>query len=144
TGFVVYSITLTLSRGAILTLIFMGVALIVLINKFSFKQSTKYTIIGVAAILLLIQLDVIDLGAIQQRFTGIHITDDTSSLTAGRSTVWLAGIDAFMERPLIGYGNSKNAIFKITSEVTGRDKVMHNLYLEILLRMGLVGFLSFL
>lgn len=142
-AFVLYSVTLTLSRGAILTFIFMILMSFIILTRLSLSKYLKYTLFAIFGIVLLIQFGVINLFAIEQRFMGLHI-NNLSSLTAHRSTFWIAGIKAFFQRPVIGYGNTTSAIYNITEPIFGMGKVTHNMYLAILIRMGLVGLIIFI
>jgi O-antigen ligase len=56
----------------------------------------------------------------------------------GRGTIWKAGLRAFAQRPLTGYGA---ASFKgAVSTFMGRGAVAHNTYLSVLVEQGILGF----
>lgn len=60
----------------------------------------------------------------------------------GRLRIWKAGVNAFVQRPLIGYGTGA---FKIAvSRYLGyAPQVAHNSFLSVLVEEGLVGFLLY-
>ena len=57
---------------------------------------------------------------------------------SGRTTIWRAGLDAFEDAPILGYGTGTYAV----ASKTGR--VAHNSYLSVLVETGVVGFLAFM
>jgi hypothetical protein len=61
----------------------------------------------------------------------------------GRGKIWKAGLDAFAQRPVFGYGVSGfiNAVYPILGPMA---KVAHNSFLSVLVEQGLVGFLLYL
>jgi O-antigen ligase len=143
-GLVLYSITITLSRGAILSFVFMGLVSIVILTKASFSKTMKYGIGVIIVILGFIQSGVIDLYTILQRFTGKFVEDNINSLTANRYSLWVAGLEAFQKNIFIGFGNSDAVIRNINQKALGADKLFHNMYIEILVRTGLIGFMIFI
>jgi O-antigen ligase len=60
----------------------------------------------------------------------------------GRFKLWRAGILAFVEKPVMGYGTSgfKTAI---TPQLGIRAQVAHNSFLSVLVEQGLVGFVLY-
>jgi O-antigen ligase len=58
----------------------------------------------------------------------------------GRFRIWQAGIKAFEEQPVVGYGTSgfKRAVSKF-----GVGQVAHNTFLSLLVEQGLIGFLLY-
>jgi O-antigen ligase len=61
----------------------------------------------------------------------------------GRGKVWMAGLTAFAQRPVFGYGTSGfiNAVFPIMGPLA---KVAHNSFLSVLVEEGLIGLLLYL
>ena len=56
----------------------------------------------------------------------------------GRGAIWLAGLRAFAEHPLVGHGS---ATFKSSvAPYLGRAIVAHNTYLQVLVEQGILGF----
>jgi O-antigen ligase len=60
----------------------------------------------------------------------------------GRFKLWVAGMRAFTQRPIMGYGPAgyKSAI---TSQLGRLTQVAHNSYISVLVEEGLVGFLCY-
>lgn len=56
----------------------------------------------------------------------------------GRLQIWMAGVHAFTQRPLMGYGTSQ-FIQAITPELGSKALVAHNSFLSVLVEEGLVG-----
>tara|TARA_Y100000766_G_scaffold217057_1_gene188920 strand:+ start:102 stop:1112 length:1011 start_codon:yes stop_codon:yes gene_type:complete len=68
------------------------------------------------------------------------ISDDPTGLSNPRFNMWVAGLNGFMDSPLIG-----NGIGSFGEYYTGLDSrgYPHNLFIEILFESGLIGFLLF-
>lgn len=60
------------------------------------------------------------------------------NLFSGRSEIWGQVIHAIIQKPVWGYGVGTRA-----ADITSTDLTAHNMYLQILLEVGLVGFLLF-
>lgn len=65
----------------------------------------------------------------------------TSGTLNERSTIWLAGVDAFTVRPVVGSGGGTFPA-AIEKEV-GMRQVAHNTFLSVVVEMGILGFLLF-
>lgn len=68
-----------------------------------------------------------------------------SELTSGtlneRSTIWMGGLTAFSERPLLGSGGGT---FPAALEgVMGMRQVAHNTFISVAVEMGVIGFVLF-
>lgn len=59
-----------------------------------------------------------------------------------RLTIWTAGFKAFLENPMVG--NGIGAFKTAVTPFLGTDKSAHNVYLAILVEMGLIGIIIFL
>jgi O-antigen ligase len=61
----------------------------------------------------------------------------------GRGKIWKAGLEAFAQRPVFGYGTSGfiNAVYPILGSMA---KVAHNSFLSVLVEQGLVGLMLYL
>jgi O-antigen ligase len=59
----------------------------------------------------------------------------------GRTTIWMAGARAFIQRPITGYGAGSFA--PAIRPILGYPRVSHNSYLTVLVEQGLVGFLLY-
>lgn len=77
-----------------------------------------------------------------QRFasTGTEVED---LHFGGRFKLWVAGVHAFTQRPLMGYGTS-GFIKAITPELGRLSQVAHNSFLSVLVENGTVGLLLYL
>ncbi|MEA2712277.1 MAG: hypothetical protein QOK27_238 [Gemmatimonadales bacterium] len=71
--------------------------------------------------------------------TGTQIESGTMG---GRTTIWMAGAKAFVQRPLTGYGSGSFA--PAIRPILGYPRVSHNSYLTVLVEQGLVGFLLYI
>jgi O-antigen ligase len=60
----------------------------------------------------------------------------------GRMTIWRAGAEAFVKRPIVGYGTG--AFQGALRRVLGYPRASHNSYLTVLVEQGLVGFVIYL
>jgi len=60
----------------------------------------------------------------------------------GRFKLWVAGVEAFTQRPVIGYGTGG---FKaaVTPKLGQMSQVAHNSYVSVLVEQGVVGFLLY-
>ncbi|MBA2458079.1 MAG: O-antigen ligase family protein [Gemmatimonadales bacterium] len=61
----------------------------------------------------------------------------------GRGKLWEAGLEAFVHKPVAGYGTGhyRQAIFPI---LAGASQVAHNSYISVLVEQGIVGFLLYM
>jgi O-antigen ligase len=62
-------------------------------------------------------------------------------LTTGRMRMWQATLDAVMQRPLFGYGESQ---FSVAVPDWRQFNHPHNIFLQIAVQWGLVGLIAFL
>lgn len=58
----------------------------------------------------------------------------------GRFRIWVAGVNAFARKPVIGYGTDG---FQAAVRPWGAGQVAHNSYLSVLVEQGMVGFLLY-
>jgi O-antigen ligase len=61
----------------------------------------------------------------------------------GRFQIWMAGVHAFTQRPLMGYGTGR-FIDAITPELGSKALVAHNSFLSVLVEEGLVGLILYM
>ena len=66
--------------------------------------------------------------------TGREVEEGTMH---GRLDIWKAGVKAFSQKPLVGYGTAN---FKAAVRAFGEGQVAHNSYLSVLVEQGLIGF----
>ncbi len=74
-----------------------------------------------------------------QRFAGTGAEVQEGDLH-GRLEIWTAGVKAFAQKPLMGYGS---AGFKAAIQPWVGRRVAHNSFLSVLVEQGLVGFLLY-
>jgi O-antigen ligase len=78
---------------------------------------------------------------IMQRFATTRESVEDLTL-GGRLRIWRAGVRAFAQRPLTGYGTG--GFKRATSPwMGGEERVAHNSYLSVMVEQGLVGFLLY-
>jgi O-antigen ligase len=65
-----------------------------------------------------------------------------SGTMGGRTTIWMAGAKAFIQKPITGYGSGSFA--PAIRPILGYPRVSHNSYLTVLVEQGLVGFLLYI
>jgi O-antigen ligase len=61
----------------------------------------------------------------------------------GRGKLWKAGLEAFAQRPVIGYGTGTFRA-AVTPMLGSASQVAHNSYLSVLVEGGMVGFLFYM
>lgn len=137
------AIALTYSRtGAICAL-----ASPVIVGLGSPRMKLRKLIISGATLSLLVlvlcQLGIIDPSGWYERFAGQRVSS-LSELTALRVDIWANALRYFLARPLIGYGGTEAASLWVSLDGLGRPKVMHSLFLQILIQYGLIGMVAFL
>jgi O-antigen ligase len=124
---------LTGSRGGLLTSI---VALLVI--PFTMRLSPGRLVGMVASLCLLGAVVVVYVPPkVMQRLstTGTEIEDKRFG---GRFTLWKAGVHAFMQRPVLGFGVG-SFVRAVTPELGDRALVAHNSFLSVLVEEGLIG-----
>jgi O-antigen ligase len=130
----VFAIGLTASRGA---LVVGTVAL--LIVPLTLTRLSPGRMVG--TILLLIACGTLAAVYVPQssldRF-GTISSEVEEGRFGGRGDVWVAGLRAFAQRPLLGHGSAgfKSAV----APYLGRAIVAHNTYLQVLVEQGILGF----
>jgi len=130
----VFAIGLTASRGA---LVVGTVAL--LIVPLTLTKLSPGRMVG--ALLLLIVCGTLAAVYVPQTSLARYSTISSEveeGRFGGRGEVWLAGLRAFADQPLVGHGS---ATFKgVVEPYLGRAIVAHNTYLQILVEQGILGF----
>jgi len=78
-----------------------------------------------------------------QMFSRTGSVDEILTFT-GRTEIWSAAIDRILERPIFGWGfNGTEALMtdSMAEGFTGRAVNAHNMYLQLALTLGIVGFI---
>jgi O-antigen ligase len=65
-----------------------------------------------------------------------------SASFGGRFKLWVAGLNAFTQKPLMGYGTG-GFVGAIYSQLGDRSLVAHNSYISVLVEEGIIGFLCY-
>jgi len=131
------------SRGGTIGAI---IATLILILR-SGKPYKVFAAVFIMMILAFIVLQVFMPHSIIERFKIDYIIN---AKAAGRVDLWKVGILAFLEKPLIGWGYNSFPIitageFPESEYLRVRyGQVTHNIYLQILCELGLIGFIIFI
>ena len=143
----VVTLILTESRGGIVGLGATFVAAVVFAGRMRARMiAVIFGVIAVAAVYL-------TLVAPPQAFS--RLTSFTAEGGGGRTDLWQIAIDMFHDRPLLGIGSgnftaveplyaTKGIPIAQVRHVVDRPLVAHNMYLQMLAELGLVGFGAFL
>lgn len=139
-SFAAYSIFLTLSRAGVIVLC----AALMCYSYLLLKANNKLLLVAfiLSIILGLLILPKENIESVFYRFNNEHI-NDINELTTNRYQLWCSGFESFLESPVIGYGDSDITPIYINKRNVMEGKVMHNLYIEILTRYGVIGFIAF-
>lgn len=134
TFIIVAGVVYTSSRGAVLAM-FIGCAIVAL---WSFRGKKKLqrlllvaVLVAIGAVLLYYYVPSNSLSRI------INIQSYKDSSNAKRLLDWSYGIQAFLEKPLLGYGLQGE--MSIIKNSLGVNYIAHNTFLGFLLQFGIVG-----
>jgi putative inorganic carbon (hco3(-)) transporter len=155
-GLILIGVLLTLSRGAVVTLVFMALVLIPL-------RWVRPSRVAVAAVLLIALLPLVAPAFLARIISIADVTyllsDDPSRIRQadgairGRTTEMLSALHVFLDHPLVGVGPGQFApyyfeIYGQKSDVKFRDirrpRRAHTLYFEIAAELGIIGLTAFL
>jgi len=152
---ILIGIALTLSRGAIVALVFMAVALV----RLKWFRGT-WVLLGTGLAILLVPLitpfyldRVNSLANVVYLFDHDEEAQQTDGAMRGRATEMLAAFNVFRDHPILGVGPGQFAPFYVLPysqnpdiqfrELRGARRA-HTLYLELAAENGLVGLLVFM
>lgn len=124
---IVFAILLTGSRGALLATVILF-ALVGLLNKGFIIKGWRKILLGLAFFILLF------LGGLLQ---------SRQSPWDNRYIIWQGGWEAFLERPVLGYGQENFAHAFTKVKFYPLDNA-HNIFLEVAVASGIVGLVLFL
>jgi O-antigen ligase len=134
----VVAIGLTGSRGAMLDT--MCALMIVPLTMTHLSPAKK-----LAAIILVLAVGAVSVAFIPetsfQRFSTTKEEVEAGTLN-GRLQIWTAGVHAFVQKPVLGWG--AGSFDRTIVPWFGRPRAPHNSYLSVLVEQGIVGFLVWL
>jgi O-antigen ligase len=139
-----YSVTLTLSRAGVLTIVLLIIISALYSIKIGRKAIRRFIAVTMVFCLAVLPFAGEKLKPLYARFVGYGTNIEASTMTAGRSDLWKSGLVATGEKLLLGHGGSTITSRWVNQKALGRSSVMHNLYLEILVQYGLLGFSIFM
>lgn len=130
-----YALILTMSRGAFVVLL--------VVAFFIFKESRhKLFLLVLGATLIVAALSV--MSPVQKdRYLSLVSEDTAGSATVdGRLRGMVSEFKLGLSRPVVGHGLGTTSEAKVHK--TGRKQASHNLYAELLIEIGIFGFVFFL
>lgn len=133
----IYALILTQSRSGMIGLIVVIAGIIIKAKK---KMLWSVLMI-IAGVITFAALDPVH----QERYLSINIyrSDVAGHESAqGRIDAWVTGFRVFLHRPLFGHGLGTSA--EAGWNVIGQPRIAHNMYIEILQELGIIGFIIFL
>lgn len=153
-GLIFSGILLTYSRGAFLTLVFLGFALMIL-KYIKIKQ----TLIGLLVVVILVAVVSPGYFVRMQSILGVEafISETTVSkpdaVTRGRLTEMMAAFNAFLDHPIVGVGPRHYSKYysieymddpSIALRQINKSRRAHTLYSELAAETGILGFSVFM
>jgi exopolysaccharide production protein ExoQ len=132
-------IALTGSRGGLITaMVALLIVPLAMTNLSPGKLVSTIAMLGISGALAVAFVP----DTLIQRFSTTSESVQDLSL-GGRFRLWQAGIHAFFQRPVMGYGT---AAYKqaITPEMGSLTQLAHNSYISVLVEEGIVGLMLFL
>lgn len=129
-----YALILTMSRGAFLALLVVG--------WFIFKESTqKLMLIGFGIIGLVAALSIMN-DIQRDRYLSLFSSESKQSASAeGRINGMIKEFELGLERPIFGFGLGTTNEAKFNT--FGQSQASHNMYMELLIEVGVVGIIFF-
>jgi O-antigen ligase len=137
-GLTAWIVIATTSRNGIISVIIMFFLSLFLFRglKFSFQRAA--ITLGVSVVLTFFVID----GWDKELIMGIRDSFNAKSLddfSTGRTSLWKAGLQGFLERPLTGHGGHFLISRQYAERTVGIDNVIHNSFLETLFQYGVIG-----
>ena len=140
---IIYLISLTISRGGALTLIFTIIISIFILNK-NLNKKIKYLVIIFIIAFLLISTGIINLDYWILR--NKIMSTDISTLSSHRYDFWINGLKfsfSNFKNLIFGGGSSSSLDRYINWSYGNKANVMHSIYIGNLVKYGLLGLLTF-
>ena len=130
-----YALILTMSRGAFIALVVVGFLI--------FKESRrKMALIAIAGIAVMLAFSVMT-PVQKERYLSIIDRDAEGGASAeGRITGMIREFKLGLSRPVVGHGLGTTSEAKANK--LGRRQASHNLYAELLIEIGIIGFAIFM
>ena len=151
-------ISVTASRGAFVALAFAGVTILIMLSLI--RKSYKFWLASILTVVLLVSLYItvcsyresawVKQSTVLRRISEINLTHASAQV---RVTAWQQGIEAWRQKPFLGWGlenqlSANNATYKAHTEKYGIKETLfdrfHNLVVDWLVTTGLVGLLAYL
>jgi O-antigen ligase len=128
----ILGVIVTGTRGAL-----MGICIIFIIYMLSLKKKLNFLIMALIALFILIPLI--------PEHTLERIGEATSDQGSGRLSIWMVGLRSLEKYWLFGAGfenfpNAYNEFVDYWPVFRGLNRAPHNIFLEILVDLGIVGF----
>ncbi len=140
-GCVFYILALTGSRTGFVIFIISAVLSIVLL-----LDNKKRLLIIIPATAAAAIMAVIFISPVRQYFARLLESKYFSSiqkLLSGRYQLFVTSIMYYLEKPILGYGGTKEASAVLIYGYTNLTKISHNAYLDIAIQYGLLGFIAY-
>jgi O-antigen ligase len=137
-GLTTWIVVETTSRNGIISVVIMFFLSFFLFRglKFSFQRAAITLGVIVALTFLVIgSWDKDPVVGIRESFN----TESLDDFSTGRTSLWKAGLQGFLERPLTGQGGHFQISRQYAERTVGLDNVIHNSFLETLFQYGVVG-----
>lgn len=130
----IYALVLTESRSGM-------VGLAIIIAGIIWKSKAKILLIIltiVIAVIVYANLDPLS----QDRYLSIFRKDVKGAQTAqGRIDSWSTELQSVLHRPIVGHGLGTSV--EVGANILGYGQISHNLYIEVLQELGIIGFTIF-
>lgn len=135
------AVSATVSRGGALCFVVLFGLFCVVCTGRDRRKVVRAGALAVVGLAIMMRADMVNVSGLLVRFFQRYNQDGQYiSATSGRWELFGAACAAFLEKPVLGHGNSPYTSMMIMECRIGRFIVIHNLYLEILVRFGIVGF----
>ena len=140
---IIYLISITISRGGALTLIF-SIIMSILLLQYNHKRLLVFFIMIAALMFLMISTGIINIDDWIIRNKAMNTS--ISQLTSHRYDFWIAGLKysfSSIRNFIFGGGSSPLLDRYINMVDCGRGNVMHNIYIGNLVKYGFLGLMIF-
>jgi O-antigen ligase len=135
------AVSATVSRGGALCFIMLFGIFYVVCTGRDRRKVVRAGALAAVGVAIMMRADMVNVSGLFVRFFQRYNYDGQYiSATSGRWELFGAACEAFLEKPVLGHGNSPYTSMMTMESRTGRFIAVHNLYLEILVRFGSVGF----